>query len=76
MLYDYGKLVGRIIEKYGSQQNFSKIMQCSERSISRKLNGKVGFKQAEIVKACELLSIPMIEIPSYFFNINVQNIEH
>lgn len=75
MKYNYRRLIGRIIEKCGSQQNFSKKMQCSERSISQKLNSKVGFKQSEIIKACELLSIPKREIPEYFFNIEVQTIE-
>jgi hypothetical protein len=69
--YDYSKLLGRIIEKYGSQANFSGAMGLSERSLSLKLNSKVGFKQDEIVKACSLLGLTAIDIPEYFFTLKV-----
>ena len=44
MYKDYSKLNGAIIEKYGTQYNFAKAMNLSERSISLKLNGKVTWK--------------------------------
>ena len=72
---DYSKLLGRIVEKYGTQFNFAKILGISERSLSLKLNSKVGFKQSEIVKSCELLGIEDVEIAEYFFVIKVQKIE-
>lgn len=72
MAYDYSKLLGRIIEKYGTQTKFAGAMGLSERSLSLKLNGKVGFKQNEIVKACSLLEIAEIDIPEYFFTLKVQ----
>jgi len=72
MAYDYSKLLGRITEKYGSQANFSGAMGISERSLSLKLNGRVGFKQAEIAKACKLLELPGADIPEYFFTLKVQ----
>lgn len=67
MPYNYSKLLGRIVEKVGTQSNFADHMGLSERSISLKLNGKVGWKQSEIAKACEVLSIKDEEIPAYFF---------
>lgn len=67
MAYDYSKLLGRIIEKYGSQAKFSGAMGLSERSLSLKLNSKVGFKQSEIAKACKLLDLAETDIPEYFF---------
>lgn len=67
MPYNYSKLLGRIVEKVGTQYNFASKMGLSERSISLKLNGKVGWKQSEIVNACKILSIKDDEIPSYFF---------
>jgi DNA-binding Xre family transcriptional regulator len=70
--YDYSKLLGRIIEKYGSQAKFSGAMGLSERSLSLKLNSKVGFKQSEIAKACKLLDIAESDIPEYFFTLKVQ----
>jgi hypothetical protein len=42
-------------------------MGLSERTISLKLNGKVGWKQSEIATACRILDIKECEIASYFF---------
>lgn len=67
MPYNYAKLLGRIVEKVGTQSNFAALMDVSERTISLKLNGKVSWKQSEIAKACEVLDIASVEIPLYFF---------
>lgn len=69
MNFNYTILYSKIIEKYGSQYSFAKEIGLSERSISLKLNGKVGWKQAEIARAIEILEIDSSEIPRYFFNI-------
>ena len=47
-------------------------MNLSERSMSLKLNNKRRFTQPEIVKACEILEIPLNESASYFFVLVVQ----
>ena len=67
MPYNYSKLLGRIVEKVGTQKNFAESIGVSERSVSLKLNGKVGWKQDEIAKACKVLSIKDEDIHSYFF---------
>ena len=67
MPYNYAKLLGRIAEKIGTQSAFANRMELSERTISLKLNGKVGWKQSEIAKACEVLDIQAREISDYFF---------
>lgn len=72
MAYDYSKLLGRITEKVGTQARFADAMGISERTCSLKLNGKIPFKQPEIVQACKVLSIADEEIPAYFFNLKVQ----
>lgn len=72
MPYNYSKLLGRIVEKVGTQANFSEQMGLSERSVSLKLNGKVGWKQGEIAKACDVLEIGDEDIPAYFFALVVQ----
>lgn len=72
MAYDYSKLLGRIVEKYGSQSKFSGAFGMSERSLSLKLTGQRAFKQPEITKACELLEIEGSDIPAYFFTLKVQ----
>ena len=69
MPYNYSKLLGRIVEKVGTRANFAEKMGLSERSMSLKLNGRVGWKQTEISKACEILEILPAEIPAYFFTI-------
>ncbi|WP_430598239.1 DUF739 family protein [Enterococcus sp. AZ177] len=68
MSYDYSKLSGRIVEKFGTQYNFSIAMGVSERTLSLKLNGKVSWKDRDIAKACELLGLSTKNIPIYFFS--------
>ncbi len=67
MAYEYNKLKGRIIEKYGSRRKFAEILGLSEVSMSKKLNGTVQFTQEDIIKWCNLLEIPEVEIGGYFF---------
>lgn len=72
--YNYQKLLGKIVEVYGTQYEFAKALNISEHSLSLKLNNKVNFKQPEITKACELLGINSAEMSDYFFAEQVQNI--
>lgn len=72
MAFDYSKLRGKIVEKYGTQIAFSKAIGVSERTLSLKLNGKVYFSQDEIVLITKLLEIPTSEIQLYFFTQEVQ----
>lgn len=65
--YTYSKLIGRIIEKYGTRADFSKAIGISEHTISTKLTGKHEWKQSEIEKACTLLEISSTDIADYFF---------
>ncbi|MCU7380770.1 DUF739 family protein [Clostridiales Family XIII bacterium ASD5510] len=72
MCYDYSKLLGKIVEIFGSQIKFATAMKWSERTLSLKLNNKVSWKQPEIDTACTLLEIPNDEIVVYFFTKKVQ----
>ena len=67
MPYNYSKLLGKIVERVGTQAAFAEKMGLSERSISLKLNGKVAWKQTEIAKACEVMGMRLNEIDKYFF---------
>lgn len=69
MEYDYCKLQGKIVEKYGTQSNLANAMKLSERSLSLKLNSHINFKQSEILLLCELLKIPKNELQTYFFKL-------
>nr|WP_308743108.1 DUF739 family protein [uncultured Anaerocolumna sp.] len=70
-VFDYSKLRGRIVEKYGTQREFAKLNKMSDRSMSLKLNNGIGFSQEDIVRWCEMLDIDSSDIPIYFFKIKV-----
>lgn len=72
MSFNYSKLRGRIIEKFGTQGCFAKELGVSERTLSLKLNNRIFFSQDEITKISELLNISSDEIQVYFFEKEVQ----
>lgn len=72
MAFDYNKLRGRIVEKYGSQVEFAKAMNWSERTLSKKINGKIPWKQTDICSAIRLLGLSESDIQEYFFTVKVQ----
>lgn len=72
MAFNFGKLKGRIVEKYDTQAKFASAMKWSERTMSRKINGEVPWNQSDIIKASELLGIANEDIPDYFFVPKVQ----
>lgn len=74
MAFDYSKLRGKIVEKFGTQTEFSKAMNLSERTMSLKLNGGRAWKQDEICRAVGLLELSKEDIQDYFFTLKVQNI--
>lgn len=57
MNYSYDRLRGRIIEKYGTQEKFAEKLGLSSNSMSKKMNGKTGFSQKDIVEWSKLLDI-------------------
>ena len=74
MAFNYNKLRGKIVEIYGSQIEFAKAMKWSEKTLSLKLNGKVPWKQTDIMTAVQLLRLSESDIQDYFFSVEVQNI--
>ena len=74
MAFNYNKLKGRIVKMFGNQIEFAKAMEWSERTLSLKLNGKVSWKQSDILKAVKLLKLSENDIQEYFFTIEVQSI--
>ncbi len=71
MSFNFKRLRGRIIEKYGSQAEFSKVLGISQNSLSKKMNSKTRFSSDDIVRITKLLNISNSEITSYFFNTEV-----
>jgi transcriptional regulator with XRE-family HTH domain len=66
-MYDYSKLRGRIVEKYGTMSRFAEELGITLVAVSNKLNNKTGFTRADIEKWANLLEIPSGEYDAYFF---------
>ena len=75
MVYDYSKLKGRIIEKFGTRESFAKAFGITTNSMYDKLNNKTIWKQPEISKAMDLLSISGEDIGLYFFKKKSKDME-
>ena len=67
MTYNYRKLEGRIVEKFGTQRNFAAAVGCWPETVTRKLTNRVAFTQAEITNWSEQLGIDTNDIVTYFF---------
>ena len=70
-IFDFRKLKGRIVEKYGSQTAFVVAFGGSEVAFSRKMNNVFRFSTDDIIKIINLLGIPVAEIGEYFFTVAV-----
>ncbi len=68
MAFDYSVLKGKIKEKFGTQEAFAKSLGISGVSLSAKLNNRVEFTQAEMIKTCEILVVPIENIPIFFYS--------
>lgn len=71
MSFDYSKLRGKIVEKYGNQSNFASALGISENTLSLKMNNKVRFTTDDITTISRLLEIDAGEIGRYFFALKV-----
>ena len=66
-MYEYKKLKGRIVERFGSQKVFAPHVNLSTVSVSQKLNGLKGFSQKDIELWANVLEIPKEDYAAYFF---------
>jgi len=67
MDFNYSKLKGRIVEKFGTQGKFAEALGVNQMTVSRKLNGENAFTRKDMLIWAELLSIDRADIGSYFF---------
>lgn len=69
MKFDYSKLRGRIVEKYGTCENFAAAIGSTPATVSAKLNNKSKITGPDIHKWSqpEFLDIAADEIGVYFF---------
>lgn len=65
--FDYSKLKGRIVEKYGNQKKFAVKISMNPSTLSTRLNNGSQWTQTEILKSAKTLDISYKDIPSYFF---------
>ena len=74
MAFDFSKLRGRIIEKFGSCAAFASAVGLPESSISARLNNRVHIDSDEIMRWSqpELLDIPLREVHVYFLTPKVR----
>ena len=72
MSYNYRKLSGLIVEKFGTRGKFAVAMGWSERTLSLKMNSERFWTQKDICKASKLLDIHAEDNPLYFFDEIVQ----
>ena len=66
MAFDFSKLRGRIVEKFGTCEAFAAAMGKSKGWISLRLNNTVQWQSSEMMEAAALLDIPAVEIPVFF----------
>lgn len=66
-MYQYKKLRGRIIERFGTQEKFAKEIGISETALSKKMQCKTGISQSDICLWSKLLDIAPDEYGVYFF---------
>lgn len=66
MAFNFNKLRGRIVEKFGSCAKFAAAMGHSKVWLSSRLNNVVPWKADEMREAADLLGIAPEEIPRYF----------
>lgn len=67
MDFEYAKLKGRIVEKFGTMSAFGKALGMSKTQISKKMNGRAGFSQADIIKWSKMLDIDLSEVGQFFY---------
>lgn len=69
ILIDYSELKGKIRAVFTTQEAFADAMGMSRTAINQRLTGAVEWKSHEMVKACELLSIPLESAYIYFLTL-------
>lgn len=66
MDFNFNRLRGRIVEKYGTCDRFAAAMGLAKGAMSARLNNVTPWKANEIRTAANLLDIPAEEISAYF----------
>ena len=72
--FDYSKLLGRIVERFGNRRAFCAAAGMSEVILSSRTCNRSAFKDHEIFRFCEsdLLGIKDEDVVAYFFTPKVR----
>lgn len=71
MQFDHSKLLGRIVEKFGTQRALCAHIGWTESKLSARINNQVQFDADEmyLLAGEDVLDIPCEEFGAYFFAI-------
>ena len=74
MTFDFSKLRGRIVEKFGTCAAFAKAVGLPESAVSARLNNKVRIDSEEMMywSRPDMLDIPVEMVYIYFLTPNVR----
>ena len=75
MVYDFSRITGRIIEKYGTRARFASAVGMSSTHLSKILNGRAFLRHEAIDEWAEALDLTTDDIGAYFFTKNVHEHE-
>ena len=70
-MYDYSLLLGKILGKYGSRNEFAIALGVTPQTLINKLKNRKPWDQQQIEQCCKLLDIPRDKIVDYFFTVVV-----
>lgn len=68
---DFSKLIGRIIEKYGTRSAFCTAIGKTPEWLSRRLNNQTEFSATDMIVVIDALEIDPQELHLYFLCPNV-----
>lgn len=72
MVWDFSKLIGLIIAKFGSRTKFCKELKRNPEWLSRRLNNQTQFDADDMIKIAEILGIDPEDISLYFLTPKVR----
>ena len=72
MEFDFSKLLGRIVEMFGTRTAFAEKWGKTDPYVSNRLNNKISMDMVDIYEMCDLLDISCKDIPVYFFTPKVR----
>ena len=69
---DFSKLIGRIVEKFGTRVAFCEALGKTPEWLSRRLNNLTAFNAEDMASIIDLLNIEPTDIHLYFFAYKVR----